>query len=373
MSARSDSGSRLRVIAWPAYRNRESNPYNHLLYSAVERLGVEVVEFRVGRLVKERFDVWHMHWPDGVGVAAVRLAAFVALLVIAKIKRISIVWTIHNLSPHDGDHRVMRRGVLTVLARMLDGYISLSEAARQEALRSLPTLCAKLGFVIPHGHYRGVYPDSVTREEARRALAVGQGALVLLCLGQIRPYRNIPKLLRAFSDSREEHAILLVAGACRDPDLRRGIEALAAQDERVRLNLNFVPADRIQYFLRAADVVIQPFQQILNSGSALLALSFDRPVVVPARGSLVDLQKEFGPRWVLCYDGDMTADVIESAIREARPRSAEDLRRLRVALSEIDWPRIAELTVSAYNTVAHHRDKEASSELDAGARARKSK
>ena len=43
----------------------------------------------------------------------------------------------------------------------------------------------------------------------------------------------------------------------------------------------FVPDGEVQHYLLAADAVVLPFKEILTSGSAMLALSFGRPVVAP--------------------------------------------------------------------------------------------
>jgi beta-1,4-mannosyltransferase len=43
--------------------------------------------------------------------------------------------------------------------------------------------------------------------------------------------------------------------------------------------------------MRAADLIALPYKEILNSGSAILALSFDRPILVPAAGALAELSE----------------------------------------------------------------------------------
>ena len=68
-------------------------------------------------------------------------------------------------------------------------------------------------------------------------------------------------------------------------------------------------------YLPATDLVVLPYRDILNSGSAVLALSFDRPVLVPRRGSLGDLQNHVGRQWVRTYEGDIGAAELEAASR----------------------------------------------------------
>ena len=54
-------------------------------------------------------------------------------------------------------------------------------------------------------------------------------------------------------------------------------------------------------FFSAADLVVLPFSDIMHSGSAILALSFNKPVLVPARGALPELQTRVGAAWVQTY------------------------------------------------------------------------
>ncbi len=55
----------MRVLAWPAFRNREINPYNFLLYSHLQNLGVTVLD--LGDVVRSPRQVWRLLW-QGVDV-----------------------------------------------------------------------------------------------------------------------------------------------------------------------------------------------------------------------------------------------------------------------------------------------------------------
>jgi len=55
---------------------------------------------------------------------------------------------------------------------------------------------------------------------------------------------------------------------------------------------HFIDDAELQFFIRAADAVVLPFRDVLTSGSAILALSFGRPVVAPRIGNLVEIVNE---------------------------------------------------------------------------------
>ena len=138
--------------------------------------------------------------------------------------------------------------------------------------------------------------------------------------------------------------MLLVGGAPLTPAIADEVRAAAAGDPRVCLRLEHVPENEVQRYLRAADLVVLPFKEITNSGSALLALSFDRPVLVPARGAMGELQTVAGRDWVCTYEGDLTprilADALDWALQRPRDRSPH--------LEALEWPLIARQTLALY-------------------------
>jgi hypothetical protein len=114
----------------------------------------------------------------------------------------------------------------------------------------------------------------------------------------------------------------------------------------VRLTLEHVPDVDMQRYLRAADLVVLPFTDITNSASALLALSFDRPVLVPALGAMGELQAIVGEDWVRTYDGELTREILAGALESAtRPPGA------RPDLEPLGWDGIARRTLALYRDV----------------------
>ncbi len=94
---------------------------------------------------------------------------------------------------------------------------------------------------------------------------------------------------------------------------RHLVETAAESDRRIKLDLRRIPSNEVQLLFSAADLVVLPFSDIMHSGSAMLALSFDRPVLVPARGSLPELQMRVGSEWVRTYDGELTPTILKDA------------------------------------------------------------
>lgn len=347
----------MKVLAWPAFENKTGNPYTGLLYEAVEEYGVSVDDFTLARALTGGYDLWHVHWPDDFlsyrspGVAVVYVVTELLLMLVARLRGANIVWTIHDLGPHESPHPWLERLFWPLFLPLVDGVITLSEYAWTAAVEAFPVLRSVPNAVVPHGHYRPAYPAPVTKEEARGEWKIPEDVSVVSFVGRIRPYKNVEHLVRTVRQVSVEDLRLLVAGNPSSEEVERRIRAAAADDDRVRLHLRFIPEARIPSLLGATDLVILPYEDILHSGSALLALSFDRPVLVPNEGAMAELQTEVGTDWVYTFDPPLTPETVTGTLE-----TVEDTDRAeRAPLDHLSWDRLAHETVSLYERVLASR------------------
>lgn len=342
-------------MAWPAFANRLENPYNALLYSALRDLNVNVVEFSVQRLLfGPRADILHVHWAPtnkirgGKRSLVKRTSAqMLWLLSAARRRGMKVVWTAHNVSAHDKpEHPDLEKKYWPMIADQLSAVISLSKAGTKILRDRHPALATVPAFVSSHGSYRGAYPRDLGRDKARDALGIPAGAKVLSFVGQVRPYKNLPSLLRAFSKLEDPSAVLLIAGKLKLDDHTAEFEELVRDDARVRVFREFVPADKLQLYIEASDLVVLPFRETLNSGSAILGLSFDRPVVVPGHDSLAELARQIGGDWIMTYDGDLTSEILVRSLHRSL-----SMRGAVAPLESLEWPLIARQTRDIYRSL----------------------
>lgn len=340
----------LRVLAWPAHANRAQNPYTSTLYRELEQLGARIDEFTPRKALSARYDVLHVHWVDTIlagrpaGIARLKAAIFLVVVRLLRRRGTRIVWTIHNLASHDQSvSDRFARAWWRKFVESVDVHISLSEAGRAQAEAVFPALRERPGAVVPHGHYRQAYPNDVAPDAARRDLGIASDARVLLFFGMIRPYKNALELVRAFRALEDAGAVLLVVGEPFPPSLAEDLAAAAEGDERILLHTASVDEERVQLYFNAADVVILPYRRVLNSGAALLALSFDRPVLLPDTPVFRELRENVGEAWVRTYEGDVDARVLTTlASGRGRPHEA------RAPLEAYEPRALAEKTLAAY-------------------------
>lgn len=344
----------MRLLAQPAFKSRDDNPYTWLLYTHVAALGVHVDEFSPRRLLQNNYTIWHRHWPErnlndtNLVRAIAKTQALLLLMQQARARKVKIVWSVHNLAAHEQLYPQVEVWFWKNFIRQIDGYISLSKTGMVAAQERFPDLKHLPGFVVPHGHYRQEYQDCLSPQDSRNLLGIPTTAKVLLFFGNIRPYKNVPQLIRAFRQFSDQKALLYIVGCPNSKELAENIKHEAVSDPRIQLRLEFIPKNEAQVYFRAANLVILPYCEILNSGSALLTLSFDRPVLVPLQGALGELQNQVGKEWVSTYVGELTALQIEAAIEWAlntpRPNKAP--------LEAFEWKELAQQTIAAYNAIA---------------------
>ncbi|MFD1715635.1 glycosyltransferase family 4 protein [Amnibacterium flavum] len=342
------------IYGEPAFRTEHANPYNAALYRAMMANGDVVVrDLNYLGLAFLAPKVVHLHWPELTFLSGhrrwrvfARLVLFYSFLAMARPRGTKLVWTVHNVTAHETRSTpYLRRLYRRLLMRNVDAVIVLTESGIAAVRREYPELRRRPISVVPHGHYKDLYDLTKPRDLARAELAVPADSLFVVSAGQIRAYKNVPMLIEAVGDLADDRVVLGVAGKSSDPQLRAEIEEGAAELPRAILELDYLEDARMATWLRAADLVVLPYRNIQNSGSAILALSAGRPVVVPAIGAMEELREMVGDEWVFTYRGDLTGDVLGEAVAWTtsvqRDPDGPDL-------TQLEWRKVAESTLTAF-------------------------
>jgi glycosyltransferase involved in cell wall biosynthesis len=342
----------LRVVARPAFKNAERQPYNAMLYGALRELGVEVVEHSA-RAMLPRCDVVHVHWPEAMLETSSRArAAFtarrqLALIDWARWRKAKLVWTVHELVPHDLVFPELERRFFAALRRRVDAWIAPSATGAERVRGGYPELARLPSAIVPLGHTRAarVLPS---RDAARRALGIAPQSRVLLHFGQARPYKNLPHLIRVVRALPDPDLLLWICGRLgKRVPVGGELREAAGGDPRVRLELRHLSDEELSLRIRAADLLVFPFREVLHSSSALHALSHARPILVSSRGALPELAGQVGKEWVRVFEGDLVGAALVDALTWACRGERSD----EPELDAFAWPRIARRTLDFYRSL----------------------
>jgi beta-1,4-mannosyltransferase len=342
----------LRVITTPPWHGETVNPYRTLLYEHVEALGYRVDDHRARALVRDRHDIWHIHWiaavyrqPDPVR-RLVWALGFLGLVRWQRWRGARIVWTLHDIDDNDGRGGRIGRWFIDAFARQVDGLIALTEVGVEMAHRRHPVLRRRPHAVVRIGEYRDAHGARPDRAAARSELGIPPTAPVVTAVGLVRRFKALPTLAAAFAGVDDADAVLIIAGRPVDESSVDELRAAQRHDPRVRLDLRYVPDDVVTTYLAAADLVAMPAPDVHNSSSVVLGLSADRPVLAADSPTMRELRAIVGSEWLHLFDRELTTTALRAALDAARPGPPG-----RPALDELAWPALARRTVDFYHEV----------------------
>ena len=272
-----------------------SNPYPHLMMDGLNETpgirafnGIHDKFFGIARtLLMHRPTYLHFDWISSYyfrrwrWLTYLSVLTFCAQIMLARRMGVKVVWTLHNILPHDSPALRVHRFCQRFLARRCEWIRVFSEetVARAAAELGVPEGTFR---VVPEGDYSHVYANHISREEARKKLGLSGEAKVILNIGLIKPYKGILELMEAFDTLQHPNTYLVIAGKVMDQEYGKKIRARLS--DRVTLVDEFIPADELQVYFNAADLVVLPFQSIENSGSVIMAMGFARPIIAPRMG-----------------------------------------------------------------------------------------
>jgi glycosyltransferase involved in cell wall biosynthesis len=336
------------------------NPYQRLLYDELARFGFGVAEtelkFRALWRARRRVQVLHFHWPQNYYTWwrrprrlrhllswIVKLPVFAVRIAFARALGYTIVWTIHEVFPHERTATRIDRLGASVLARASGLLLAHDEGTATRAARELGIAEERVE-IVRHGSYIGVYPEGRGREEARAELGLSDDEFVFLCFGHVRAYKDVGTLLEAFEAAPLPQAVLLVAGLPLDSDVAHSVRAAAARDPRIRPLLEFIPDDRVADLFAASDAAVLPRGDGGTSGALILALSLGLPVVAAATPDYEALTAGETSGW-LFRPGDAASMAAALCATAAEPEATRTKGLAARALAEdLSWSEIAERT-----------------------------
>jgi len=333
------SGQRMLLGIYPSF---VTNPYQSLLYGAAREHGLAPVRMqRVDQLGELQAlqaagidTVLHLHWLHPI-LADVTSAREADRTIRRFLDRVAgyratggrVVWTVHNILPHETRFEAAEVRLSAGVAAASD-VIHVLAAGTRGHVAPYYDLPADRILHVPHPSYRGAYQDHVSPLDARHELGLMPGELVLAVVGAIRPYKGLDELLDAWAEvDLEGPRRLLIAGAPSEDGAGEALVTRAALDPRVVIDARKIPADEVQLYLRAADVVVLPYRRSLNSGALMLALTFGVPVIVPAGGGLAEVA---APAFSRTFDPDDPESLV-AAPREAPALATPDAARAAAA------------------------------------------
>lgn len=364
----------MKVLVFP----QDKNPYQDLLYKDItNRHDVQVDYYSFHKsnsliinlvlfpllLIKEKvkgYTIFHLHWLYNFSLdssnARVKLfsqfffAVYIPLcFLLIKIMGFKIIWTIHNIVPHEkqtiNDHFITRFLTMICAKKIVHSKTTIKELQNIKA-------DVKDTYVIPMGNFSGVYPNEITKTNAREKLKIDQNKKVFLFFGFIRKYKGVLNLMKVYSELQKKYpsSHLIIAGDSLDIELKKEIVTLSkTHSDNLHLAIKHIQDEDVQLYFNAADIVVYPFNKITTSSSVFLSMQFAKPIIYPRMGNLSELPENVG----FSYEPRNERGLYKAM--EKSLRSAEDLKKIGENglhfSKSLTWSTIADKTYQVYQSV----------------------
>ena len=292
----------------------------------------------------------HIHWAYNFSRSSDFLFGRIArwwfgiFLASAHFAGLKIVWSAHNLLPHEpifDDDLAARR----VLASRADAIIALSAHGANEIS---DLLGATNIMVIPLGPIE-LPLKPASRDAMRETWDVGTRTCFTF-FGSLRSYKGLETLIAAAE--RLGSDILVIITGQGQPEYVQRLGKMVSKANASGADIRFDPRwrrdDELAEVLAGSDVCVFPFVHVDNSGSILLTLLAGLPVIIPDLDSLRHIDNAGVLRFDRAGSASALADVMVSFARLDASERAELSRVAREWALELRWPDIARATAVVY-------------------------
>jgi beta-1,4-mannosyltransferase len=338
------------IVPW---NEQSTNPYQRLTAQGLEAIGVQVTKIPYSpfnplskALQGTPADVLLLDWVHSFytspGLASTLVKTLAGALDRHKIRdrTVPIIWNIHNLHRHDNRHRQLEQWSFRQLARAVDGIRVFNEGSIPQVRQYLALPASTPIRYIPHGNYTGILGRDPHLDLSAH-WGIDPDDWVLLIPGALREGKGIIPFVKTFcayhQKMRNPRLKLVIAGSPQTPTLAHALREVVGTHPAVRLHLHYIPDAQLLNFLDLARFVVLPYENMLNSGMAALALSAGKPVLAS------ELFAGHFPE-NLVFTGKLTeVQSLGTLLERAQRTDQEEIEKEALAFAKtLEWRAIAE-------------------------------
>jgi glycosyltransferase involved in cell wall biosynthesis len=340
-------GSRSGIVFVPDWSAR--NPYQALLYRSLREAydvgatGLSENNFNYQTLndLRVNHEYIHIHWEHVLYQARNQKSVDRMINLLVKLRQIGykIIWTIHNQLPHDTTDTNFHLDVRRRLVEQCDHILTHGYGEQETLVNEFGIKSSQIS-VMMHGSYESYYPSYATGDFSRKKLGLTNSAFVVLFFGNIKGYKGVDDLIKAYKLLKKSHSnsVLVIAGRVFDEETNSALTVAKKSDSSIKLFRKYIADEEVQYFFKAANVVVLPYKKILTSGVAVLATTFGTKMLVPRKGLL----QEYVPNVLTEYFDtfeQMTLSLIKMASDSLTKEHISSSNKYRVP-DKFDWYKI---------------------------------
>ncbi len=230
-----------------------------------------------------KIDTIFLNWiedlPDKRG-GFIQSFFFVAMVFVLKMRRIKIIWVMHNKKSHYDSNTFLKGFLFRFVLKKSDLIITHSK----EGLHYLDEYKVKnkeKGIYFPHPLFQNTLQMNLNP------------SIDILIWGSIIPYKGIDRFLDFLHSNRLEGKYkIVIAGKVKPPEYEKTIKRYC--NESILLDNRYVPEKNVLEYMADSKSVLFTYigNSVLSSGALMDSLSYGLNVLAPNVGAFKDAKEE---------------------------------------------------------------------------------
>ena len=274
-------------------------------------------------------------------------------LILIKLLFGRVVLTIHDVDSLSNTKNSVL--ISHLIYKLADSILTHNEFSKLNFIESNPNISIPVS-VVPHGNYIPFINVRNDQEESRLYLGLPKDKTILLFFGMIKKVKGLDILLHAFKSVIKENpdTVLLIAGKPwkNDFDMYQQIIAKNNLKKNIILHTSFIAHKDVEHYYCASDLVVLPYKRIYQSGVLMMALSYQKAVLVsnlpPLKEVVVDNENGF---LFQSEDLDSLSDKLNFILANERERERVRKKGSLLISSKFSWDAIGVLTKQIYQNL----------------------
>ena len=239
----------------------------------------------------------HYHWLEFQNLKS--LLAFPYKLLwfsIFALMKNPIIWTVHNLEPHDGKWLSFHKWLHKSMAKHAHKLHIHDKVLLRDTSHYLNVpMHSNKWCIVPHPYFPAEVKErkhSISTLNERYSASIPENATIILLFGNISAYKGILEfidwMIGYLNRKNWDDVIhIIIAGPVKKGQVgyhQRIRTAISLNPQYFSYLPYFFPEDEYPYLLSASDYCLFNYKSIHTSGGLMMALSYNRKVIAPNIG-----------------------------------------------------------------------------------------
>lgn len=308
----------------------------------VLKAGEHIVD-QANLISANKYDLYHIQWTPVATVdwLVLRLLGLKA----------PVVLTVHNVLPHESNFidLVSRK----FLYHSVGHLIVHTDRSKERLVERFDVHENKIS-VIPHGNFQYMREFDVDIESLPPHVKDLSERPTMLAFGLIREYKRIDVAIQALAivQKKVPDAALLIAGDARtEMSQYHDLVAELGLESDVIFLTEYIPDELVPSIFAVADVCVFPYENIDQSGAALLAATLGKPIVASDIAGFRDIVLSEETGVLINQSPEELAGAVSRLLLDSTLCNQLGNAAAEHARNNFDWATIADTTLNLYRDI----------------------